>query len=121
MAYDEAQVMPKLDSQLGQAATALAQGHEIRHSAQNQANELDQPTIPEEQQADCLAGAWAAHISRGESDVLTFRDKVIRGGLIAMIQVRDPLELGGTLSPNSHGTGFDRVGAFQDGFNGGPA
>ena len=34
-----------------------------------------------------------------------------------MIQVRDPVELGGQIDENSHGTGFDRVGAFQDGFH----
>jgi len=121
MAYDDAELMPQLVSQLGQAATAVVLAHEFGHAVQTRANEFDQPTILKEQQADCFAGAWAAHISRGESDVLTFTDKDIRGGLIAMIQVRDPLELGGTLSPNSHGTGFDRVGAFQDGFNGGVA
>jgi predicted metalloprotease len=51
--------------------------------------------------------------------VIQFGDEDIRGGLIAMIQVRDPVELGGTIDENSHGTGFDRVGAFQDGFTGG--
>ena len=35
-----------------------------------------------------------------------------------MIQVRDPLDSFNT-DPNAHGTGFDRVGAFQDGFIGG--
>jgi predicted metalloprotease len=38
-----------------------------------------------------------------------------------MIQVRDPVELGGQIDSSSHGTGFDRVGAFQDGFLGGAA
>ena len=35
-----------------------------------------------------------------------------------MIQVRDPIN-GDVNDPNAHGTGFDRVGAFQDGFIGG--
>jgi predicted metalloprotease len=119
MAYDDAELMPQLVNQLGQAAVAVVLAHEFGHAVQSRANEFDQPTILKEQQADCFAGAWAAHISRGENDVLAFTDKDIRGGLIAMIQVRDPLQLGGVITQNSHGTGFDRVGAFQDGFNGG--
>ena len=81
----------------------------------------NQPTILKEQQADCFAGAWSAHVARGESDVIKFSDSDVRGGLIAMIQVRDPVQLGGQIDANSHGTGFDRVGAYQDGFLGGPA
>ena len=56
---------------------------------------------------------------RGESDVINFSDDDVKGGLVAMIQVRDPVELGGLIDESSHGTGFDRVGAFQDGFIGG--
>jgi len=119
IAYDDAELMPQLVKQLGRAATAVVFAHEFGHAVQSRASEFDQPTILKEQQADCFAGAWAAHIARGESDVLSFTDKDIRSALIAMIQVRDPVELGGQLGPNSHGTGFDRVGAFQDGFNGG--
>ena len=52
-------------------------------------------------------------MARGESDVIKFTDADVRGGLIAMIQVRDPVELGGQIDENSHGTGFDRVGAFS--------
>jgi len=119
MAYDDAELLPQLVNQLGQGAVAVVLAHEFGHAVQSRANEFDEPTILKEQQADCFAGAWAAHIARGENDVLTFTDKDIRGGLIAMIQVRDPLELGGVIGAQSHGTGFDRVGAFQDGFTGG--
>ena len=120
MAYDDADLLPQLVSQLGQSAVAIVLAHEFGHAVQFRANEFKQPTILKEQQADCFAGAWAAHVSRGESDVIKFTDKDVSGGLIAMIQVRDPLQLAGQIDANSHGTGFDRVGAFQDGFNGGP-
>jgi predicted metalloprotease len=36
-----------------------------------------------------------------------------------MIYVRDPIESVGLADPNAHGTGFDRVSAFKDGFEGG--
>jgi predicted metalloprotease len=119
MAYDDAELVPQLVNSLGRGAVGVVLAHEFGHAVQSRANEFDQSTILKEQQADCFAGAWAAHIARGENDLLTFTDKDIRSGLIAMIQVRDPLELGGVIGAQSHGTGFDRVGAFQDGFNGG--
>lgn len=121
MAYDDAELLPQLVADLGQSAVAVVLGHEFGHAVQARANEWDQPTILKEQQADCFAGAWAAHVARGESDVIKFSDADIRGGLIAMIQVRDPVEFGGVIDENSHGTGFDRVGAFQDGFLSGPS
>ena len=120
MVYDDAELLPQLVKQLGQSAVAVVLAHEFGHAVQFRANEFEQPTILKEQQADCFAGAWAAHVARGESDVINFSDEDISGGLIAMIQVRDPVETGGTIDEGSHGTGFDRVGAFQDGFLGGP-
>jgi predicted metalloprotease len=120
MVYDDAELLPQLVDDLGQSAVAVVLAHEFGHAVQFRANEFDEPVILKEQQADCFAGAWAAHVSRGESDVINFTDEDISGGLIAMIQVRDPLELGGQIDSSSHGTGFDRVGAFQDGFIGGP-
>ncbi len=119
MAYDDAELLPQLVSDLGQSAVAVVLAHEFGHAVQARAEEFQQPTILKEQQADCFAGAWAAHVARGESVVIKFSDADVRGGLIAMIQVRDPVELGGLIDASSHGTGFDRVGAFQDGFSGG--
>ncbi len=121
IAYDDANLLPQLVDQLGQSAVAVVLAHEFGHAVQSRADEFRQPTILKEQQADCFAGAWAAHVSRGESTVITFSDNDVRGGLIAMIQVRDPVQFAGTIDESSHGTGFDRVGAFQDGFLGGPA
>jgi predicted metalloprotease len=38
-----------------------------------------------------------------------------------MIEVRDPVVLSGANDPNAHGSGFDRVSAFQEGFISGPS
>jgi predicted metalloprotease len=119
IAYDDASLLPQLVDQLGQSAVGVVMAHEFGHAVQSRAEEFNQPTILKEQQADCFAGAWAAHVARGEAPGLSFNDDDIKGGLIAMIQVRDPVELSGTVDESSHGTGFDRVGAFQDGFIGG--
>ncbi|MFT3855846.1 MAG: neutral zinc metallopeptidase [Ilumatobacteraceae bacterium] len=116
--YDDDFLLPELVKSLGQSAVGVVLAHEFGHAIQARAGELNEPTILKEQQADCFAGAWAAHVARGEADGLTFGDEEIKLGLVAMIQVRDPVD-GNVNDPNAHGTGFDRVGAFQDGFTGG--
>ena len=75
----------------------------------------DLPTIVTEQQADCFAGAWVAHVRDGEAAGLTFTDADVRTGLVAMITVRDPIGID-QFEPGGHGSAFDRVGAFQTGF-----
>ncbi|MEO5723325.1 MAG: neutral zinc metallopeptidase [Ilumatobacteraceae bacterium] len=117
--YDDDELLPQLVDSLGQSAVGVVLAHEFGHAIQFRNKDFAQPTILKEQQADCFAGAWAAHLSRGETPGLTFGDQEIKEGLIAMIQVRDPVDGGGLADPNAHGTGFDRVGAFQDGFIGG--
>jgi hypothetical protein len=77
------------------------------------------PTILTEQQADCFAGAWTARVSRREHDVV-YTDADVRAGLIAMTKVSDPVGIDQFLD-GGHGSGFDRVGAFQVGFTDGPA
>ncbi len=121
MAYDDADGLPGLVELLGKEAVAIVLAHEFGHAIQARAGEWDQPGVLKEQQADCFAGAWAAHVAAGESDTIRFDDAAVRAGLIAMLYVRDPIDGNGLADPLAHGTGFDRVGAFQDGFEGGAA
>jgi len=119
MAYDDAVLLPQLVDELGQEAVAIVLAHEFGHAVQARADEWNQPGVLKEQQADCFAGAWTAHVASGGSDLIRFDDADVRSGLVAMISVRDPLDGNGLADPQAHGTGFDRVGAFQDGFVGG--
>lgn len=122
MAYDDEQGLPGLVDSLGREAVAIVLAHEFGHAIQFRTGEFGQPTILKEQQADCFAGAWVAHAASGASDVISLDDRAIRAGLVAMLQIADPIMSDGTSpleSANPHGTGFDRVGAFQDGFEGG--
>jgi predicted metalloprotease len=116
--YDDAELLPDLVEKLGAAAVGVVAAHEYGHAIQARAGvfDLDLPTVNTEQQADCFAGAWAAHVARGESDTLTFDDNDVKGGIIAMIEVRDPPGIDVVADPSGHGSGFDRVGAFQEGF-----
>lgn len=121
IAYDDHVLLPDLVDELGEKAVAIVLAHEFGHAVQARTGDFDQSVILKEQQADCFAGAWAAHMTRRTDSLLGFDDADIRTALIAMIQIRDPVEAGGLANPEAHGTGFDRVGAFQDGFGGGIA
>ena len=116
--YDDAQLLPDLVQRYGTAAVAVVAAHEYGHAIQQRAGvfDLNLPTIETEQQADCFAGAWAAHAARGEGEVIRFDDADVKAGLLAMIEVRDPPGFDSANDPNGHGSAFDRVGAFQEGF-----
>lgn len=116
--YDDAQLLPDLVQRYGTAAVAVVAAHEYGHAIQQRAGvfDLNLPTIETEQQADCFAGAWAAHAARGEGETIRFDDADVKAGLLAMIEVRDPPGFDSANDPNGHGSAFDRVGAFQEGF-----
>jgi predicted metalloprotease len=124
MVYDDGAdgVLHGLAAEFGSATLGVVFAHEYGHAVQARAGVLggNRPTIVSEQQADCFAGAWVAHAHRGEAEGITFSDQDIRSGLIAMITVRDPVGID-TLQPGGHGSAFDRVGAFQTGFQEGTA
>ena len=91
----------------------------MRSSTASARSTSSSPPSYTEQQADCFAGAWTGQAYRGESPLLRLGDRDVRAGLLAMLSVRDPV---GTdqFVPGGHGSAFDRVGAFQEGFNRGP-
>lgn len=121
IAYDDASLLPDLVADLGKEAVAIVLAHEFGHAVQARIGAFDEPIILKEQQADCFAGAWAASAADDGDRTVHFDDADLRAGLVAMIEIRDPVEMGGLANPDAHGTGFDRVGAFQDGFDGGVA
>ena len=124
MAFDDGDegIIVGLAEELGPAVLGVVLAHEYGHAVQQRTGALDEgrPTVLTEQQADCVSGAWLGRSYRGESPNLRLGDADLRAGLVAMVEVRDPVgvdqfELGG------HGTAFDRVGAFQLGFTDGLA
>jgi predicted metalloprotease len=125
MAYDDGDgadsLLTPLAEAYGPAVMGIVLAHEYGHTIQSRIGALDEflPTIVTEQQADCFAGAWTGQAFRGESPLLRLGDADVRAGLLAMLEVRDPV---GTdqFVPGGHGSAFDRVGAFQEGFIAGP-
>jgi predicted metalloprotease len=124
MVYDDGPdgLLDQLAEQFGPSILGVVFAHEFGHAVQNRAGVLRNalPTITTEQQADCFAGAWVAHVANGGASGITFTDADVRSGLVAMIQVRDPKGID-QFTEGGHGSAFDRVGAFQVGFTDGAA
>ena len=124
MAYDDGEegLLYQLADSFGPSVMGVVLAHEYGHAIQERAGVLAQqpPTIVTEQQADCFSGAWLGRAVRGEAPGVDVDDSDIRAGLVALIQVRDPIGISQE-EAGSHGSGFDRVGAFQVGFDDGPA
>jgi predicted metalloprotease len=112
--------LAELTAQVGPATVPVVLAHEYGHAVQERAGELARglPVVYGEQQADCFAGAWMRRVTTGGSALVDFTDHDLRAALVAMIAVRDPI---GTdpLSGNGHGSAFDRIGAFQEGYRDG--
>ena len=114
-------LLAELANNFGAGTIGIVLAHEYGHAIQQRSGVLDRnlPTVTSEQQADCFAGAWAGRAARNEGGI-SFTDADVRAGLIAMLEVRDPVGID-QFSQGGHGSGFDRVGAFQTGFVQGPA
>ena len=117
--YDDGEngLLAQLAAEFGAATIGIVLAHEYGHAVQSRtgALQLNLPTVATEQQADCIAGAWAGRAAAGNAPGVPFTDDDIRAGLISMITVQDPVGIDPT-APGGHGSGFDRVGAFQAGF-----
>ncbi|ANZ38182.1 metalloprotease-like protein [Lentzea guizhouensis] len=124
IAWDRSSLLPVLQDRFGEAAVVVVLAHEVGHAVQNrmgitpeaERREPDKyPTILTEAQADCFAGSFVRHVTDGDSEYLDIGTDALDKALGALITFRDPV---GT-SPEdeqAHGSAFDRVAAFQDGY-----
>ncbi|MEU2349211.1 neutral zinc metallopeptidase [Modestobacter sp. NPDC049651] len=99
---------------------ALVMAHEFGHAVQGRVGYPRPPySIAIETQADCFAGAWTKWVALGQAQHSSIRpaelDEVLRGYLL----LRDPVGTGAG-AQEAHGSYFDRVSAFQEGFDDGP-
>jgi predicted metalloprotease len=114
IAWDEGQLMPQLNEEFGAFTVAIVIAHEYGHAAQARFGTADR-TVDLELQADCFAGAWTQRVADGEAEGFEPSDVDLDKTVAGMISIRDAP---GTEAddPMAHGSGFDRVSAFQDGF-----
>ena len=112
--WDQENLMPSLAAQYGDFVVAVVLAHEWGHAIQARAG-TEFPTVVLELQADCYAGAWSKHITTDADARFKIDVGDIDSALAGVLSLRDAP---GTESsdPNAHGSGFDRVGAFQEGY-----
>jgi predicted metalloprotease len=125
IAWDRAALLPVLKEQFGEAAVMFVLAHEMGHAVQRrtgltvekqQADPEDYPTILIEAQADCYAGSFVHWVVNGSSGHLKITKDRLDTAMEALVMFRDPV---GTeqSDQDAHGDAFDRVSAFQDGYD----
>ena len=115
--WDQEKFMPDLAEKYGNFTVAVVVAHEWGHAIQDRA-QFQGASVTTELQADCFAGAWVRHVKAGDSKLFSVTTDQLDEALAGILSLRDAP--GGVADdPSAHGSGFDRVGAFQDGFESG--
>jgi predicted metalloprotease len=118
VAYDNQGLLPKLRDHFGEFAVGLVFAHELGHAVQARVGYQPSATVYLEQQADCFAGAWAQHVANSDDANVHLAKADLDTALAGLLTLSDPSGIDGG-QDGAHGNGFDRVGAFQDGYEGG--
>ncbi|MGB6073881.1 MAG: neutral zinc metallopeptidase [Rhodococcus sp. (in: high G+C Gram-positive bacteria)] len=117
VAWDSEGLRPDLRQRFGDFVIPVVMAHEWGHAIQARVN-FEGMTVTSEIQADCFAGAWAAH-AVSDSTVFDPSEAELDSALAGFLYLRD--EPGTSAeSASAHGSGFDRVSSFRTGFDGGP-
>jgi predicted metalloprotease len=116
VAWDSEQWFPELKDKFGDLVVPVILAHEWGHAVQARSN-FTARTVTKELQADCFAGAWSKHAQDDKVfDVSSAELDSALAGIVA--ELRDTPGTS-NIDPRAHGSGFDRVGAFQDGYDNG--
>ncbi|TLH81137.1 neutral zinc metallopeptidase [Mycolicibacterium phocaicum] len=114
VAWDVEGLLPSLRKRFGDFVIPVVMAHEWGHAIQARAN-FQGETVTKEIQADCFAGAWAKHSAETFKPSPNDLDRALAGVLF----LRD--EPGtGQHELSAHGSGFDRVSSFRNGYDQGP-
>ena len=115
VAWDRKNLLPQLQERFGDFLVAMVLAHEWGHAIQKRTTLPSDHTIVVETQADCYAGAFTAWAIRGNAPHFEITRPDLDRALSGFLLFRDPL--GSDASDRqAHGSGFDRVSAFQDGY-----
>lgn len=122
VAWDDEKLLPELYTEFGEYAIAMVFAHEWGHAIQDQIGIMDKyKSILIENQADCFAGAWTAHTLDKKNDK-GFRASAadLQSAVAGMLKFRDTPG-SDVKGERAHGSGFDRVNGFSEGFEQGAA
>jgi predicted metalloprotease len=110
-------LISELAGDYGRSLPAVVMAHEFGHAIQYRAG-IDVSSIQLETQADCFAGAWTAWVVDGKAQHTTIRASELDDVINGFLQLRDPVGYNPG-EQDAHGTYFDRVSGFADGYDGG--
>lgn len=119
--YDDDLLFPSFADEFGIASIGLILAHEWGHVIQSslRADILDRfVNTTLELQADCFVGAWVADVQETGVNGYRFSDSDLTSSLLGLVQLGD-IPGDSPDDPAAHGSAFDRVSSFQDGFYGG--
>lgn len=125
VSWDRGVLLPNMLQQFGQMSVVTVLAHEFGHAVQYRLADKagisnNTPTIVKEQQADCFAGGYFRWVVEGKSSHFAISTSDgLNAALSSLFLVRDSAGTSAT-DNQAHGTAFDRIYAFQLGFETGP-
>jgi predicted metalloprotease len=114
IAWDESGLMIPYYVQAGDFAAAFVLAHEFGHAMQARIPQRETLTVVSELQADCFAGSWARFAEQQQDLDSGDLDEATTAVLSAADVPGTPFT-----DPRAHGTGFERIRAFTDGYEDG--
>jgi predicted metalloprotease len=120
VAWDRVNLFPELEKHFSKFLIAMVLAHEWGHVIQAKSHVDPSRTIVRETQADCYAGAWTRWALSGQAPHFPIEHAELDNALAGYLQFRDPLGSSAN-DEQAHGNGFDRISAFQEGFEDGVA
>jgi predicted metalloprotease len=115
VAWDRIDLLPSLKARFGPFLVAMVLAHEWGHVIQTKSHVDPTRTIVAETQADCYAGGWTRWALEGQAPHFPIQRAQLDQALSGYLLFRDPV--GATArDQDAHGNAFDRISAFQEGF-----
>lgn len=119
VAWDQESLLPYFADNYGEFTIAVILAHEWGHVVQSGHRAgLAAAPIVQELQADCYAGAWVRHAKDTDQPRFEVDATALDEAVAGLIELRDAPG-SSAADADAHGSGFDRVTAFQDGYGNG--
>jgi predicted metalloprotease len=120
IAYDRT-LLSDLEAHAGRALPPIVLAHEFGHAMQGRFGfAANGRSIQDETQADCFAGAWTAWVAGGHAQHVAIRKPQLDDVLAGYLTLSDPVG-SDPEDTQAHGSYFDRLAAFSDGYDQGVA
>jgi predicted metalloprotease len=116
VAWDRVGLFPDLQRKFGPFLIAMVLAHEWGHAIQHRTEMPSNRTIVIEAQADCYAGTWTKTALTGGAPHFQISREDLDQALSGYLLFRDPIGANAN-DRQAHGSGFDRISAFQEGFD----